>query len=228
MLRDIMNKFRALIRRDIEAAIATVAQPRFATISSVDPANHAVRVLVQPEGIMSAWIPDSSAVMASGGFGVVAPCGVGDQVKVIFSHGDSDHPVVVGRVFSTVDMPPTSPVTGKAVQPGEFGVFTRGGAWTHYPVDGSVHTNAPQGMFIVGNTKIIGNLEVTLDATIDGDLSIEGIADGSTGGIVAKGNITDLAGSHGTLEAFRETHNIHVHPGIERGDDSTDATTQTQ
>lgn len=122
---------RNAIRRDTEQIVASLAQPRFATVTSVDPNTHSVRVTIQPEATLSGWIPDASAVSAGGGFGIVAPLGMGDQVLVVHPHGDTDHPVVVGRLFSSIDMPPVSSVTGKPVQPGEFGVFLPDGTFLH-------------------------------------------------------------------------------------------------
>lgn len=154
---------RNAIRRDTEAVVASIAQPRYATVSSVDPAAHSIRVTLQPEGVLSGWIPDASAVSAGGGFGIVSPPNVGDQVLVVHAHGDADHPVVVGRVFSSVDVPPTSPITGKAVQPGEVGIFLPGGAYIH-GTSGKWHIKGD--LFVDGNvtsTKDVSDVHGSLD-----------------------------------------------------------------
>ncbi|MCB8881716.1 hypothetical protein ACELLULO517_15820 [Acidisoma cellulosilytica] len=234
MMRALMQRFRALMRRDIEAAVSTIAQPRYATIASVDPDNHAVKLAIQPEGVLSGWVPDGSAVYASGGYGIVAPPQIGDQVLCVHAHGDGDHPVVIARIFSTVDMPPVSGVTNKSVQPGEFGIFSPGGAWAHFVSDGSLHAAAPAGAFIAANTKITGTLTVTGNTVlqqnleVDGDMDILGTAEGSGGNLVTKGNITDLSGSHGSVQDFRTTYDGHIHPGVQTGDGSTAKTLQTQ
>jgi hypothetical protein len=78
-----LARLQNVIRRDLEAIVGQQAQPRFAVVAGTDETTHSVRVLVQPEGVLSGWIPDASAVMATGGFGIVAPLRVGDQVKVL-------------------------------------------------------------------------------------------------------------------------------------------------
>ena len=151
-----IDHLRNALRRDTESIVASIAQPRYATVASVDPAAHAIRVTIQPEGVLSGWIPDASAVSAGGGFGIVSPPSVGDQVLVVHAHGDADHPVVVGRVFSSVDVPPTSPITNKAVQPGEVGVFLPGGAFLH-ATGGQWH--------IKGDLIVDGNVSSTMNVS---------------------------------------------------------------
>ena len=155
-----MDRLRNSIRRDIETAVSSVAQHRFATVASVDPDTHSVRVYVQPEGVLSGWIPDASAFATAGGYGVVAPLAVGDQVLVAHAHGDADHPIVVGRLFSSVDPPPSSPATGKSVGPGEFAVFTPG-AWIH--LAGSVVHAEATTFRLKGNVELDGTLTATGD-----------------------------------------------------------------
>jgi phage baseplate assembly protein gpV len=203
-----MNIMRHAIRRDAESIAASLATPRFATVESVDPDNHALRLNIQPEGILTGWVPDGACFATGGGFGCVFPPSVGDQLVVVFPHGDADQPVVVGRTYSAVDRPPVSPATGKAVQPGEFAVFTDG-AWIHI-TGGSIHAQATQFLF-KGDMILDGNLTVT------GDQNIEGTKDGSTGALRTKGEILDLAGSHGSLDDLRTVHNDHLHGGVQEG-----------
>ena len=152
-----IGHLRNALRRDAEALVASIAQPRYATVASVDPATHSVRVMIQPDGVLSGWIPDGQA-FASGGQGaiIVAPPAVGDQVAVDFPHGDADHPRITGRLFSSVDAPPVSPVTGKPVQPGEVGIFQPGSAFIH----------GTGGRWFIG-----GDLVVTGTITSTGDVS---------------------------------------------------------
>jgi phage baseplate assembly protein V len=217
------DAMRNIFRRDAEAIMASVSHPRYATVASCDPANHAVKLLLMPEGLTTGWVPDASAFATSGGFGVVAPLTMGDQVVCLYAHGDDDNPVIVGRLFSAADLPPVSPATGKAVQPGEMGIFTDG-AWAHFhggiidvqattvnvTASGTVNVKATN-VNITANVLIDGNLTVT------GDQNIEGTKDGSTGALRTKGEILDLAGSHGSLDDLRTVHNDHLHGGVQEG-----------
>ncbi len=154
------DQHRHAIRRDIEAIVGSLAQPRDALVASVDPANHSVRVRIMPEDVLSGWIPDASAMSAGGGYGIVAPPSVGDQVHVVFAHGDQDHPRIVGRIFSVQDLPPVSPATGKAVQPREFAVFCPG-AWLHFS-GGVIHAEATSIQF-KGDVFVDGKITSTGD-----------------------------------------------------------------
>lgn len=126
-----MDSLRNAHRRDAEQIAASIAQDRHGIVASVDPTQGAVRLKLQPEGILTGWIPDCSFAHYSGGVGIVAPLSLDDQVIVGFLHGDADHPYVSGRMPSNTDTPPVSPITGKPVQPGEVGVFLPGGAFLH-------------------------------------------------------------------------------------------------
>jgi phage baseplate assembly protein gpV len=228
MMRVIMHRLRAVLKRDIEDTIARQAVTRLATVASVDPVNHLVKVLIQPEGTLSNWCHDG-AMMATGGFGIMCPANVGDQVLVHFAHGDADNPIVGHRIFSTVDPTARSPATNGAVQPGEIGIFTKGGGWLHMVADGSVHCSAPNGAYITAPlTTITGNVKITQNLTVLGDMNIDGTADGSTGAITARGQVTDLNGSRGSLNDLRGVHNIHIHPGVQSGGENTQATLQTK
>lgn len=179
-----MQRIRHAIRRDTEAMVGSLAMPRDAIVSNVDPARHMVRVTLQPEGVLSGWIPDASAMSGGGGFGVIAPCAIGDQVHVSFAHGDADNGRIIGRIFSTMDMPPTSPKdtgTGKPVQPREWAVFCPG-AFIHMS-GGTVYVQASE-------LRLKGNL------VVDGDIS-------STTG--------DVSDKHGSLDRLRANYDAHDH-----------------
>ena len=129
-------------------------QARHALVTAVDPTNHSVKVTLQPEGVVTGWLPDPG--MACGGLRICCPCEVGTQVLTVPVEGDSEHPVVVARLFDTTILPPTSPGTGKPVQPGEVGFFLANGVYLHLSNDG---------LFINGTLKINGSVEVTGDVT---------------------------------------------------------------
>lgn len=163
------ERLRNALRRDTAAAIGALAQPRHALVHSVDPHTHSVRLLIQPEGTLTGWVPDASAFATGGGYGCVCPLSQGDQVMVIHAHGDADEPVITGRLFSTVDMPPVSLATGKPVQPGEFGVFTAG-AFLHM-AGGSIHAQCTK-FILKGDLELDGKIMATGDI-IAGTVSLQ-------------------------------------------------------
>ena len=148
------------------AAIGTEARARHATVSAVDPINHAVRVVLQPEGVAGGWIPDPGLACAS--LRIACPCEVGTQVLVVPVEGDAEHPLIVARIFDAVTTPPVSPATGKPVQPGEIGIFLQGGAYLHLSggnvsIGGAVHV---AGSIVATGDVVAGS--VSLDAHVHG------------------------------------------------------------
>ena len=140
---------------------AAAGRPRHGIITSVDPVNHAVKVMIQPDGIESGWIPDG--VVAAGGLKIACPSEVGTQVLLSAVEGDAEHPVVVARLFDTVITTPVSPATSQPVQPGEIGIFLASGVYLHV-------TSA--GMFFGGNLTINGSVNVTGDV-MSGKVSLQ-------------------------------------------------------
>ncbi len=104
-------------------------QARHAIVTSVDPSQHAVKLTIQPEGLVSGWLPDPG--IACAGLQIACPSEVGTQVLVVPVEGDSEHPVIVARLFDSTNAAPVSPATGQPVQPGEVGFFLKNGCYLH-------------------------------------------------------------------------------------------------
>lgn len=84
------------------------ARPRFATVASVDPRAATARVMLQPENVLTGWLPVLSA-WTGAGWGMVCLPSPGDQVLVIGQEGDADNGVVIGAAFSNLHPPPQVP-----------------------------------------------------------------------------------------------------------------------
>ena len=162
-----MDRLLSALRRHSSDLDARNAQPRCALVTSVDADSHTCRVTIQPEGVLSGWIPVPA--MGVGGVAIVSPPSVGDQVFVNFQEGDHEHPIVVGRLFSAADLPPTSSATGRSVQSGELGIFADG-AWIHI-AGGVVHAQASK-FQIKGDVELDGKLTATGDI-IAGTVSLQ-------------------------------------------------------
>ena len=127
-------------------------QARHGLVTAVDPTNHAVKVSLQPEGIVTGWLPDPGVACA--GLRICCPCEVGTQVLTVPVEGDAEHPVIVARIFDTVMSPPISPATGQPVQPGEIGFFLSSGNYLHL---------STKGLFLKGQVVLDGSLQVSGD-----------------------------------------------------------------
>lgn len=108
----------------------TLGQPRFGTVTSFDTANYTARVLLQPEGTVTGWLPVLSA-WTGPGWGMIVPLAAGDQVLVLPQEGDAEHGVIVGRAFSNIC--PAPPATA-----GEFWIIHPSGSCLKLKNDGTV------------------------------------------------------------------------------------------
>jgi phage baseplate assembly protein gpV len=82
-------------------------EPRFGIVVSVDPPKSMARVMLQPEAVLTSWLPVLSP-WTGNSWGLVCPPSPGDQVFVIPQEGDAEHGVIVGRVYSTSQLAPTA------------------------------------------------------------------------------------------------------------------------
>src|SRR5437763_55311 len=80
-------------------------QPRFGIVSSFDPSRYAARVTLQPEGVLSGWLPVISTWIGTG-WGLACPPSIGDQVLVLAHEGHADHGVIIGGAYSDQTRPP--------------------------------------------------------------------------------------------------------------------------
>jgi phage baseplate assembly protein gpV len=147
-------------RRVANEAVNQAGALRCGLVTAVDPANHAVRMTIQPEGEETGWVPCPS-VAAGGVLQASIPPEVGDHLVLAAIEGDAEHPVVVGRLYDTTRQPPVSPATGKPAQPGEMLVVAGPAYWhvTNQAVMigfGSVHVVVNSaGMSVTGGNVVV-------------------------------------------------------------------------
>ena len=106
------------------------AQPRFGVVASVDPSSATARVNLQPEGVLSGWLPVLTP-WAGNGWGMMCLPSPGDQVLVLAHEGDADHGIIAGRAFSAAATPPVAPS-------GEFWLVHQSGTALKLVSDGTV------------------------------------------------------------------------------------------
>ncbi len=103
-----MERFVNALKAHAGALDQSVGQPRFGVVTSVDPASATARVQLQPEAILTGWLPILSSWVGAG-WGMVCPPSPGDQVLVLPQEGDAEHGIIVGRAFSDAQRPPPAP-----------------------------------------------------------------------------------------------------------------------
>lgn len=188
-----------------------VGQNRWGVVKSVRKSDtgYMARLMIQPEGVMTGWLPVLSP-MVGAGWGLVSPPAVDMQAFVASDTGDGHHGVILGMAYSTSNMPPVphsafDQTDGTPVDQGEIVLVSKSGAVLRLCDDGTIH--------IKGDVRIDGNL--TVDKTIT---SRNGDIIASKGNIIAtqaditaqKGNVSD---THGSLDRLRQHYDTHTHGG---------------
>jgi len=143
-----MDRFWNLVKGVAGGMDGLAGAARFGLVASFDPAAYAARVLIQPENVLSGWLPVLSTWVGAG-WGLAAPLTPGAQVLVIAQEGDSEQGVIIGAVWSAVDTPMAAPA-------GELWLQHQSGSFIKLHNDGSIALQAPQ-------VNVTGNLVVTGD-----------------------------------------------------------------
>jgi hypothetical protein len=99
-------------------------------VTSVDPAAGTVRVQLQPEGVLTGWLPLLSPWVGAG-WGLSCPPSPGDQVLILPQEGDAEHGVVAGRAWSQDAASPPTPV-------GELWLTHGSGSYVRLLNDGTI------------------------------------------------------------------------------------------
>jgi phage baseplate assembly protein V len=131
-----------LIRREASAAANRTATARYGIIDTYDPDTFAVKVRVQPEDVITGWLPLGTPWVGDG-WGMFAAPTPGDQVLIEFAEGDPESGVLIARLFSDAARP-------LAVPAGEFWLVHKNGQFIKLTNDGIVTINAPASLIIDG------------------------------------------------------------------------------
>ena len=138
-----MDDLLNIVRREVFRVLATVQQGRSGEVTSYDPDKHAVKVRLQPDGVITDWIPIETSHTGNG-FGVLAAPQIGDQVKIGFQEGDLDTPRITGRIHSDEQKPPR-------LEAGEMLHKHASGSTVFFDKDGNVHIKSSGNVFINGS-----------------------------------------------------------------------------
>lgn len=125
-----------------DSLVQMQAQPRFGIVSSVDTTTGTARLTLQPEGVLTGWLPILSPWVGVG-WGLVCPPTPGDQVLVLAQEGAAEHGIIVGRIFSNSERPPVA-------SSGEFWLVHQTGSYLKLLNDGTVQ--------IGGDLHVSGNV----------------------------------------------------------------------
>jgi phage baseplate assembly protein V len=125
-----MHRFFNSLKAQSGALDLAQGRPRFGTVVSVDPKRHAAKVSLQPEGVVTGWLPVLSPLVGAG-WGVSVPPMPGQQVFVLPQDGEGEHGLIVGGAWSDASATPGAPV-------GEIWLTHQSGSFIKLVADGSV------------------------------------------------------------------------------------------
>jgi len=168
-----INALSNAMRQQAEISAGTKALPRMGLVSSYDPNKHSAKILWQPDGIESDWMP-VGAVGVGAGFGVLCAPNLGDMVLVEFSEGSSNAPKIVGRYFSNINVPPSVPS-------GETWIVHKSGSVLKFHNSGVVELVTAADL----NATVGGNL----NATVSGAASYTASSHTFTGPVTMKATL---------------------------------------
>ena len=131
--RDDMDRLLNALKAQAASMDRLLGQPRFGVVTSVDPARYAARVSLQPEGVLTGWLPVLS-MWTGASWGAVCLPAPGEQVLIVPQEGDAEHGVIVGASYSDSSRAPAAPV-------GELWLVHRSGAKLQLCNDGTVRVN---------------------------------------------------------------------------------------
>jgi phage baseplate assembly protein gpV len=161
-----MNQLFNTIRAAAQQAGQSVATTRQGTVTSYDPATYSVRVALQPDNVLTGWLPLKSLWVGSG-WGLFCPPSIGDLVEIDYQEGATGYGSAGLRFYNDEDRPLSCPS-------GEFWLVHQSGSSLKFHNDGSVEL------------ETAGNLKETVKG--DYHLTVEG--DATT---VVKGKQTTTA-----------------------------------
>jgi Type VI secretion system/phage-baseplate injector OB domain len=125
-----MERFLNIIKQHAGALDQGSGQPRFGIVTSVNPSTATAKVTLQPEGVLTGWLPVLSPWVGAG-WGMYCPPSPGDQVLVVAQEGEAEHGLIIGRAFSNMHVPPDAPV-------GEFWLMHKSGSFIKLQNDGTI------------------------------------------------------------------------------------------
>jgi len=159
---------------------------RQGVITAYDPVEYAIKVALQPTGEETGWIPLGTP-WAGNGWGLAAGPMIDAEVQIDFDSGQIGVQMAGNQFYNNVDRCPGPPS-------GEFWIVHQSGSLLKFLNTGEILVSsglrltytAPQHHFTDGDVLIDQNLTVV-------------------------GNISDLNGAHGNIQAIRTTYSGHTH-----------------
>ncbi len=202
-----MEDFRNLIRQEIERDLRNYAEPRCGLVSATDGPPMCAKVLIQPENVLSGWLPIAVDWMGNG-WGWIAPLAANDQVLVIFQEASRDSGIIVKRLWDQRNTPPSQAGTAQA---GELWLVHQTGSVFKLTNDGNITLSAHAELDLDGQV-------IKVTATNEADINAPS---------VKVGNLSNALSFLVRADTFFTWVNSHTHGGGPAPDTQTTSAMQT-
>jgi phage gp45-like len=103
-------------------------------ITSVDPSTYKAKVMLEPIGIETEWLPIGT-MYAGNGFGLLSLPDEGTEVLVVFEMGNISCGKIICCNFNNIEIPP-------ALEVGEVMMLHQSGSFFKFHANGDVELNA--------------------------------------------------------------------------------------
>lgn len=168
-------------RREAQKILEQKAFSRIGTVTSVNPTDYTAKVVIQPEGFETGWLPIGSIAVGSG-WGFYALPEPGTSVEVTFQMGDWDAGLIGSRFFNRRVRPKAG------VQAGEFVLAHKTGSLLRFLADGTVRVESDGDLELEVGGNLVANVTGQAQVTaaqmlVQGNLGVSGT-------IKATGSIT--------------------------------------
>jgi phage baseplate assembly protein gpV len=206
-----MRKLQNIFRREAIRVAGQTALARMGVVSAYDPSHYAAKVLIQPEGHETGFLPIATPWVGNG-WGLFCPPTPGDVVDVHFQEGGREGGYISLRYFGDLAQP-------LSVPSGEFWLAHKSGSFLKFHNDGSVEINTAANL----NATVGGQANLTVTGKVvasaqefdlTGNVKV-------TGDITASGEISDHNGTDGNVGHIRTVYDGHTHGGIQTGGGNT-------
>jgi phage baseplate assembly protein V len=192
-----MNQLLNEMRKQAQMANSNVSMPKTGIVSGYDQTNYSVKVMLQPEGIETGWLPLLSPWVGNG-WGMFCPPSIDDMIDVHFEQGSSEAGFAMLRFFNDVERP-------LSVPSGEFWLVHKLGGFLKLTNDGKVLINGQAEIDLTApalNITITGNVALA----VSGNITSNAAAWDHTGNFHATGTITgdtDVVGGGKSLKTHQ-------------------------
>lgn len=192
-----VDKLNNLIKQQIIAVLSTFSHTRVGQIAGYNPDTYTAKVMIQPEGLVTNYLPILTFNVGNG-WGFYSAPNDGDMVLVHFMEGDFSTGFIGSKIFNSIDVP-----INPAPPAGETWMIHKTGTYLKFNNDGTV------ALLTLDSNGHKTNFNINSNVVITGNLTVSG-------------NVLDNSGTNtNTVKDMRTIYDSHTHGGVSPGPSNT-------